>query len=80
MPNEIHGHDVIDMMLQSGRDFTAESLTAAINERFGAEARFFTCSASGMTATELLAFLEARGKFVRTATGFTADPARVCQH
>jgi probable metal-binding protein len=80
MPPEIHGHEVIAMMLASSEAYTRESLAAAIVRQFGAEARFHTCSAAGMTAPELVSFLEQRGKFIPRADGFTVDPARVCQH
>ena len=80
MTAEIHGHDVIDMILESPQAYTRESLTAAIIARFGAETRFHTCSAAGMTAAELVTFLERRGKFMPLDGGFTVDPARVCSH
>jgi probable metal-binding protein len=80
MQTQIHGHEVIAMMLQSRRSYTRESLTAAIVAEFGASARFFTCSADGMTPAELIDFLEARGKFTSTADGFMIDAAQVCGH
>lgn len=68
------------MILESPQAYTRESLAAAIIARFGAETRFHTCSASGMTAADLVTFLEERGKFMPLAGGFTVDPARVCSH
>jgi probable metal-binding protein len=68
------------MMSQSGQIFTRESLAAAIVARFGAGTRFYTCSASGMTPEQLITFLEERGKFAPSPSGFTLDPERVCQH
>lgn len=51
-----HGHDVLHMM--EGNSYTTkESLVKAIIEKFGAEERFHTCSAEGMTAEELVDFL-----------------------
>lgn len=76
----IHGHEVMDAMQASGRLFTRESLAAFISERFGPHSRFHTCSADGMTASELVNFLAERGKFVGTEEGFTLNPVRVCQH
>lgn len=49
----IHGHDVLNMMIESGERYTEESLVEAIHARFGEAARFHTCSASEMTAAEL---------------------------
>lgn len=77
---EVHGHEVIAMMMTSDEPFTRDSLIAMIRQKFGAETRFFTCSAQNLTAEELVAFLEERGKFVPTGNGFNVDPARLCQH
>lgn len=80
MTQQIHGHDVMDRMIASQRLFTHESLLAFIAQEFGAEARFHTCSAAGMTAEELIHFLAARGKFAGTEAGFTINLQQVCQH
>lgn len=76
----VHGHEVMDAIVTSGRLFTRDSLAAFIVERFGFSARFHTCSASEMTASELVDFLARRGKFVGTEEGFTINTAHVCQH
>ena len=55
--NDIHGHEVMRMMLESEEVFDAASLEAAIHARFGESARFCTCSASGITAKQLIEFL-----------------------
>jgi probable metal-binding protein len=80
MQTQIHGHEVIAMISESKQAYTRDSLTAAIVARFGADARFHTCSAEGMTAPELVTFLETRGKFMPIDGGFTINPARVCAH
>jgi probable metal-binding protein len=80
MAEAIHGHEVIEMIVQSGRAYTRESLRADIVRRFGADARFHTCAAENLTADELIGFLEARGKFRDAGTGFTIDQEQVCNH
>lgn len=40
MTQSVHGHEVMEMMLAQGGQFTRASLKQAIDERFGAEARF----------------------------------------
>jgi probable metal-binding protein len=80
MPEPIHGHEVMRMMIESGKVYTPDSLRAAIVERFGAAARFYTCSVDNMTAEELIAFLRARGKFVDDDGGFTTDERKICDH
>ncbi|EMW2191558.1 YecH family metal-binding protein [Enterobacter hormaechei] len=76
----IHGHDVLNMMIESGERYTKESLVEAIHARFGEAARFHTCSASEMTAAELVAFLAARGKFIPAADGFSTYESKICRH
>lgn len=75
-----HGHEVLHMM--EGNSYASkDQLVAAIVERFGADERFYTCSATDMTAEELVTFLEERGKFKpATADGFTVDVTKVCNH
>jgi len=76
----IHGHEVIEMIQGAGRPFTRSGLVGAIGERFGAAARFHTCSAEGLSAEELVEFLMAKGKFFVAEEGMTLDPSKVCQH
>ncbi len=80
MAEQIHGHEVLEMMAASGTAYTRESLRDAITQRFGGAARFYTCSASGMTADELITFLHGRGKFTLLSDGFTADRSAICEH
>ena len=81
MSKSIHGHEVLRFMLASEHGFTRSSLVTAIEERFGLEARFHTCSAEDMTAAQLVDFLEARGKFVPAPEGgFNTAPERICGH
>lgn len=76
----IHGHEVLNMMIASGESYTKESLVLAIENRFGESARFHTCSAENMTAAELVAFLEKKGKFVPVDAGFTTAESKICRH
>ncbi len=80
MENQTHGHDVLDLMIASGATYTRASLAAAIQEKFGPEVRYHTCSADDMTAEQLIEFLISRGKFLGDETGFTVATDRVCQH
>lgn len=77
---EVHGHDVIEMMEAANIDYSRESLIAAIGVKFGADARFYTCSANGMDAGAIVDFLAAKGKFIGTPEAFRFDPARRCNH
>jgi len=76
----VHGHDVMHMMVESGKRYTKESLRAEIVERFGEQTRYHTCSQQNMTADELIVFLDAKGKFNATSEGFTTAPEKICKH
>lgn len=75
-----HGHEVMRMMVETGFTYTRESLITAIRERFGAEARFHTCSDEEMNAEALVAFLESRGKFSGSADSMSMKPESICDH
>ena len=78
MSAPIHGHQVLRMMVESGQSYTTDSLRDAIVQRFGADARFYTCSAENLTADELIAFLDQRGKFITKDDAFVTDVSRIC--
>jgi probable metal-binding protein len=67
-------------MLENGGSFTKQSLRDAVVKHFGADARFHTCSAEGMTAEQLIDLLEAKGKFVATENGFNTQSDKICSH
>ena len=75
-----HGHEVLHMM--EGKAYSSKAeLVDAIIRRFGKEERFFTCSANGLTAAQLVDFLESKGKFKPAdAHAFTVDKSKVCNN
>ncbi len=77
---QIHGHEVLQMMMTSGKAYTKPGLTQDIISKFGPEARFFTCSAENMTAAELVEFLDRKGKLVSEAGGLQTKPELLCKH
>jgi probable metal-binding protein len=77
---QLHGHAVMQMMLESGKAYTRASLLADIVATFGPDARFFTCSAENLTPEGLIDFLQAKGKFVPHEGGFQTSPGLMCQH
>jgi probable metal-binding protein len=78
--DHIHGHAVMEMMVASNKAYTRHSLKEDILARFGTDTRFFTCSAEGMTADELINFLEQKGKFVSHGSGFSTHKDKICKH
>ncbi len=79
MPPSVHGHDVL-ALLDSPVQYTRDTFLGAIKVRFGADARFHTCSAQGMTASELLDLLSERGKFHGSDGHLKRTPGSSCQH
>ena len=67
------------MMVASGKTYTRDSLNQEIIAKFGPDARFHTCSAEEMTAGELVAFLDSRGKLIPRDGGFQTSPDLMCQ-
>lgn len=69
-----HGHEVLHMM--EGNSYAnKQALIDAIIERF------YTCSAEGLDARQLVNFLDDRGKFIDTDDGgFTVNLGMMCQH
>ena len=54
-------------------------LLEAIIEKFGADERFYTCSADNLTAQGLIEFLKEHGKLKPVGEGFTVDTKMVLQ-
>lgn len=79
MPS-IHGHEVLQMMISSGESYTVATLEAAIIDRFGKEVRFHTYSAENLSAAELVAFLQKKGKFIAAEEGFNTHESKICRH
>ena len=81
MSNEFHGHEVMKMMITSGAQYTRASLREAIVQQFGADARFYTCSASDLTPDALIDFLAERGKFNDASSeSLSMGADKMCQH
>ncbi|MBL8024472.1 MAG: YecH family protein [Elusimicrobia bacterium] len=80
MTESIHGHDVMRMMVEANRAFTEGQLKEAIAAKFGKDARFHTCSASEMTAEDLIGFLRARSKFIVSDDTVAMKAENICDH
>lgn len=80
MHKEIHAHAVLEMLIEFERSLTKSELVEAVEIRFGIDTRYYTCSKSGMTALELVDFLESKKKFNTSENGFSTDPSKICHH
>lgn len=66
--------------MMQGHSYTEKSLLEAIIAKFGADERFYTCSAENLTAQGLIDFLKEHGKFMPMEDGFTVDTTKVCDN
>ncbi|MDF0534233.1 YecH family protein [Shewanella yunxiaonensis] len=80
MSDSVHGHAVLELLLEYPQGLSKAELLAQMAARFGADARFHTCSASDMDATALIQFLEQKGKFIDRSEGITTDASLICNH
>ncbi len=79
MPS-IHGHEVMEMMLEHPQGLSRQELEQIMTARFGPEARFHTCSREDMTIAELIDFLAQRGKFDEQGGRLSTARDRICNH
>jgi len=80
---EAHVHDIMQMMMDSGENYTRATLKKAIIDTFGITTTYCSCSVNGMTPDEAIEFLEARGKFLPATEGndeFYTDESVRCHH
>lgn len=76
----VHGHDVLHLVQEASPALTRGELLVEATGRWGADARFCTCSIEGMTLEELLTFLMSRGKIVEVAGKLTTDISKICEN
>ncbi|MCL1059075.1 YecH family protein [Shewanella gelidimarina] len=80
MSDSIHGHKVMELMLEHEQPLSREALKALMQGTFGADARYHTCSAEEMNAEALIDFLEKKGKFIHSEAGIATAADRICNH
>ena len=59
---QIHGHEIMGLVAKYPEGIATGTLTDIVAQQFGADARFITCSAEGLSLQELLTFLGERDK------------------
>jgi probable metal-binding protein len=80
MIQNIHGHEIIDLVSRNPDGLSLAQLTEAVAKQFGASPRFFTCSAQDMNLAELLEFLAARDKIRIEGESVYPGKAPACNH
>lgn len=75
---EIHGHEVLHLLDAARPPLTRASLAREAALRWGADARFHTCSSAAMSLDELLSLLIKKGKVFESGGTLGVNFARVC--
>ncbi len=74
----IHAHQVLKAF--AGKQDSQENLLKAITNQFGHNARFHNCCGNEMSAEQLLAFFQEKGKLIETQTGVFTVNHQTCDH
>lgn len=78
---DFHIHAVLDMLATEDRSFSVAELHQVILDKFGATARFSSCSSDGMDANEAIEFLFARQKLIESSSGqYKLNSGNSCGH
>ncbi|MGI2259996.1 YecH family metal-binding protein [Shewanella sp. GXUN23E] len=80
MSKSIHGHDVMALMQAQAKPLTAAELKQLMQDTFGIDVTYHTCSKEGMSADELITFLRSKKKFIESDAGWQVDSRRICNH
>lgn len=78
--NQVHAHNVLNMLLDAETPFTLEALKQAVFVEYGEDVRFHTCSQQDLTLDALLVFLLDRRKVIQDGDVITANRDRMCNH
>ncbi|MGF1784426.1 YecH family protein [Photobacterium swingsii] len=80
MTESVHAHNVLNMLLEDGADFSLDSLRQAVVALYGEDVRFHTCSLQDLTFDALLTFLLDRRKVIQDGDKIMANRERMCSH
>jgi probable metal-binding protein len=76
----IHGHDVMHMIAETQTALPKAAWVSVVEKKYGQSARFHTCSAKNLNASELIDFIQARGKFNGSPQAMSLDASAICNH
>jgi len=79
-PQQVHGHEVIEMISESAQPISREQLLQKIQAIYGENPKFFACAIADADFEGILTFLKARGKVVEIDGKLTTDISKMCSH
>lgn len=81
MNSVFHIHDVLDYLYSNPEKKSEAELSEVIENKFGKEANFFSCSIENMDIAAAIQFMKDRQKIVEVSAGlYSADPNNKCHH
>jgi probable metal-binding protein len=80
MSQSVHGHEVLYLLLNAKSPVSRVELERKVEELYGKDPRFHTCSVEGMTLDHLIEFLERRGKITLENGSIRAHREKMCNH
>lgn len=75
-----HAHEILEMMIRTGRTYSNETLSAEIVEVFGKDSAFHTCSGHGLDPYGIVQHLWDKGKFTGNPEAFVFLRSSRCDH
>jgi probable metal-binding protein len=81
MPSaSIHGHVLLNYLIDLGKPVKIEALRKWAREAHGQQARYHTCSVQDLTLDGILGFLQERNKVTLQNGSISAAVTHVCSH
>lgn len=79
MNNIRHIHDVLEMIYGTEKKYTIEELTEQLQNTFGTDVKFTSCSENVFALNEVVSFLLSRNK-IRLEDGVIIPLTPACSH
>jgi probable metal-binding protein len=79
MSQTVHGHEILERLVSAGGNLALSALRDAATRDYGEDAKYFTCSAQGMSFDELLEFLSQRNKIAVAGDRVTVFVENICK-
>jgi len=78
MPDSIHGHEIMRLMIEANPAYTRETLQQAVVQKYGEDVRFHACEGKDMTLDGLLEYLDSRGKLAEKDGQLGIETGQMC--
>lgn len=80
LPESIHGHALLNYIIDQSEPVKVETLRDWAHAIHGKQARYHTCSAKDLSLDDILSFFQTRNKITIEGGAITAAVSHVCSH